>query len=247
MQTLGNVWKTGKSWKVLWVGCCLLGLTTLVSSAACAQNAASSKTESKPNPAMGPLEEFQKMVTELKGRLDRIEKSGVPATVGEQNQPLEQTLLTKLQKEIEDLKQKVNSVDTTLDVINRNLNICLLEVGRTPLPLRGENISIEDRQALLANRVKKLEEKLNPVTGRLVVENYTGIFQTLRVNGRDHVVPPGETTLLVSVQDLEAYLPYQETPKTYPRSMWREVAPGQYEFVLHIRPRQPVIVGYWPY
>jgi len=152
------------------------------------------------------------------------------------------TQTTNLEKRIQALENQLNQYEETFVQLDQNLRNLATQVNQ----ING-NVSAQYRDIeTLANRIGKLEVQnpypFKPTVGRLVVQNYTSVLQTLRVNGKDYLIPPGETIIpWIGVRDLEAYLPYQESRKVYPPEMWRLVS-GQYEFTLHIRPKQQVTV-----
>jgi len=165
-------------------------------------------------------------------------------------------LVKRLSKDVSDLSSKVDALEihtiktlaAELREIYTTLKVVAQEVqdvsSSQPVPhvvtFRG---MVQSDLQEIKQQLQRMAGRWGAVSGRLVVQNYTGTTQTLRLNGKDYLVPAGEMIIHnIPVQELEVYLPYHEPPQKYAREVWRQVGPNAYEFTLHIRPKQPIVI-----
>ena len=159
-------------------------------------------------------------------------------------------------------RARLLTVEQRLDLIEQQLKVIVqqLEDSKRPFPETGKQVhghadnqgngylTREQRQGDIAKRLQAVEEKienlsgrtypislLQPITGSLVVNNWTGISQNIRINGVLYSVPAGSTTISVPYSIVEAYMPSWEAPKLWGMSNW--IHNGKHHFMtINIRP-----------
>ena len=77
-------------------------------------------------------------------------------------------------------------------------------------------------------------KSVTPESGKLILQNLSGLSHYVSVNGTRHLVSPGRTEIWIPRAIVEVYLPHHESPKLWGMSNWKWT--GQHhEMLINIR------------
>ena len=142
------------------------------------------------------------------------------------------------------VEERLDRLELQVRLIQEHLGMRL----RLPPTTSDAEAALGDQQAE-HDRLKRLVDELQRqleaerarsratpaiTQGRLVVQNMTGVPHYLSVNTVQYYVQPGRTDIWVPYQQVEAYLPWHESPKLLGMSLWKWTG-RDYEMPLDIR------------
>ena len=131
-----------------------------------------------------------------------------------------------LEARVKRLEQQMQTLEKYLEKMTKEI-----EDPKVSEDLRG---LLKELGAMVHEMRKIPTPPVRPTEGTLIVENLTGLTQSLTVNGVAYAIAPGRTDMKVPFGDVQTQLALFEAPKKWTEKNWKQGKTGP-ELVVSIR------------